>query len=280
MKTFIIIGVVAAVYIVFVIIKLMKLNSRAKEIAAKAMKERDQQRDKAVEDEPLVNEDGVLSLHDRQYIACGANLIYLRGERLDTLETDTEQDEIRHMLRRDWHINTRDKLLSTIDGLATRGHRVYFKPIWQILTTLPVRERPEALDKLQQDFAAKGDDAPIEEYAANISECYKHLREISDCFEGKKCKLDALTWDLGRAINLCRWGYDAGFLSREESMRYIRKFGKELLHNYTSWANLGENYLIGFAMWTGDIEQLDELHGGHCDLLSEDSSPWVLLESK
>jgi hypothetical protein len=278
MKTFIIIGVVAAVYIVFVIIKLMKLNSRAKEIAAKAMKERESQ--KREDEEPLLSDDGMLSLHDRQYIACGANLTYLRGERLDTLETDTEQDDIRHMLRKDWHINTREKLLSTIDWLATTGHRIYFKPIWQILTTMPVRERAEALDKLQQDFAAKGDDAPVGQYADNISECYKHLREISDCFEGKKCKLDALTWDLGRAINLCRWGYDAGFLSREEAMRSIRKFGWELLHNYTNWANLGENYLIGFAMWSGDIEQLDELHGGHCDLLTEDSSPWVLLESK
>ncbi|QHS63310.1 DUF1266 domain-containing protein [Chitinophaga agri] len=278
MKTFIIIGVVAAVYIVFVIIKLMKLNSRAKEIATKAMKERELL--KKEDEEPLLSEDGTLSLHDRQYIACGANQIYLRGERLDTLETGSDQDEIRHMLRKDWHINSRDKLLNTIDWLATSGHRVYFKPIWQILTTLPVRDRAEALGKLQQQFAAKGDDASIEQYAVNISECYKHLREISDCFEGKKCKLDALTWDLGRAINLCRWGYDAGFLSREEAMRNIRKFGWELLHNYTSWANLGENYLIGFAMWSGDIEQLDELYGGHCDLLSEDSSPWVLLESK
>ncbi|MBW8683377.1 DUF1266 domain-containing protein [Chitinophaga rhizophila] len=278
MKTIIIIAAVGALYIIFVIIKLMKLNSRAKEIAAKAMKEREQQ--KAADREPLLNEDGTLSLHDRQYIACGANQAYLRGERLDTLETDSEQDDIRHLLRHEWHINSREKLLAKIDWLATQGHRIYFKPIWQILTTLPVRERPEALDKLQQSFAAKGDDAPVEQYAANISECYKHLREVSDCFEGKKCKLDALTWDLGRAINLSRWGYDAGFLSRDEAMHNIRRFGRELLHNYTSWANLGENYLIGFAMWSGDIEQLDELYGGHCDLLSEDSSPWVLLESK
>jgi hypothetical protein len=279
MKTFIIIGCVAALYIVFVIIKLIKLNRRAKEIASKALQERAVLQQQA-DDDPELSADGILSLHDRQYIACGANQAYLHGDRLDTLETDGDQDEIRGMLRKEWHINSREKLLSTIDWLGNKGHRIYFKPIWHILTTMPVKEQAAELDKLQAAFTAQGDDVSVHTYAFNISEGYKHLREGSDCFEGKKCKLDALTWDLGRAINLCRWGFDAGFLSREETIRFIRKYGKELLHNYTTWANLGENYLIGFAMWRGDLEQLDELYGGHCDLLSEDSSPWVLLESR
>ncbi len=278
MKTFIIVGAVAAIYILLVIVKLMKLNRRAKEIALRATQEREMQPEKY--DDPELPEDGTLSLHDRQYIACGANLAYLHGDRMDTLETDGDQDEIRGMLRREWHINSRDKLLTNIDWLVNQGHRVYFKPIWHILTTLPVREREAALAKLQEEFTAKGDEISVDLYASNISDGYKHLREEASCFEGKKCKLDALTWDLGRAINLCRWGYDAGFLSRDESIAYIRKFGKELLHNYTTWTNLGENYLMGFAMWSGDLEQLDELHGAHCDLLSEDSSPWVLLESR
>ncbi|PWV45864.1 DUF1266 domain-containing protein [Chitinophaga sp. S165] len=278
MKTFIIVGSVAAIYILLVIVKLMKLNRRAKEIALRATQEREMQPEKY--DTPELPEDGTLSLHDRQYIACGANLAYLHGDRMDTLETDGDQDEIRGMLRREWHINSRDKLLTNIDWLVNHGHRVYFKPIWHILTTLPVRERQAALEKLQEEFTAKGDEISVDLYASNISDGYKHLREEASCFEGKKCKLDALTWDLGRAINLCRWGYDAGFLSRDEAIAHIRKFGKELLHNYTTWTNLGENYLMGFAMWSGDLEQLDELHGAHCDLLSEDSSPWVLLESR
>jgi hypothetical protein len=279
MKAIIIVAVVAAVYIIFTIIKLLKLNSRAKEIAVKALKEKASRKD-VDDDSPELNEDGTLSLHDRQYIACGANQAYMNGDRLDTLETDGDQDEIRNMLRREWHINSREKLLNKIDWLATHGDRVYFKPIWNILTTMPVRERAAELERLQEAFAAKGEDISVETLANNISEGYKHLREESDCFEAKKCKLDALTWDLGRAINLSRWGYDAGFLSREEAIRFVRKFGKELLHNYTTWANLGENYLIGFAMWCGDLDMLDELHGGHRDLLSEDSSPWVQLESR
>jgi len=277
MKTIIIIAVVAAIYIVFVVIKLLKLNSRAKEIAAKAMKERLAKQE--VDDSPAINEDGTLSLHDRQYIACGANQAYLHGDRLDTLETDGDQDEIRHLLRKEWHINSREKLMTTIDWLATKGHRVYFKPIWNILTTMPVKDRDDQLEILQADFTAKGEDVSVMQLATNVLAGYRHLREEASCFEGKKCRLDALTWDLGRAINLARWGYDAGFLSREESIRYVRRFGKELLHNYTTWANLGENYLIGFAMWNGDLDMLDELHGGYCDLLSEDSSPWVQLES-
>jgi hypothetical protein len=278
MKTFIIVASVAVVYILLVIVKLMKLNRRAKEIAIRATQERAMQPE--TDDTPELPEDGTLSLHDRQYIACGANLAYLHGDRLDTLETDGDQDEIRGMLKREWHINSRDKLLNNIDWLFNHGHRVYFKPIWQILTTLPVRERQAALEKLQEEFTTKGDEISVDLYASNISDGYKHLREEASCFEGKKCKLDGLTWDLGRAINLCRWGYDAGFLSRDEAIAYIRKFGKELLHNYTTWTNLGENYLMGFAMWSGDLDQLDELHGAHCDLLSEDSSPWVLLENR
>ncbi|PSL28273.1 DUF1266 domain-containing protein [Chitinophaga ginsengisoli] len=279
MKTIIIIVGVTALYILFVIVKLIKLNRRAKEIALRATQDRAMQPAEE-EDTTDLHEDGTLSLHDRQYIACGANLAYLHGDRMDTLETDSDQEEIRGILKREWHINTRDKLLNNIDWLVNHGHRVYFKPIWNILTTLPVRERAAELEKLQQEFTAKGDEISVDLYASNISEGYKHLREEAGCFEGKKCKLDALTWDLGRAINLCRWGYDAGFLSRDEAIGHIRKYGKELLHNYTTWTNLGENYLMGFAMWSGDLEQLDELYGAHCDLLSEDSSPWVLLESR
>lgn len=279
MRTIIIIAGVVAIYILFVIIKLVKLNRRAKEIALRAKQEKEMYPEEETLPE-IIHADGTLSLHDRQYIACGANLAYVRGDHMDTLETGSDEQEIRAMLKREWHINSREKLLTNIEWLVNHGHRVYFKPVWNILTTLPVRERAAELEKLQQEFTAKGDEISVDLYASNISEGYKHLREEGGCFEGKKCKLDGLTWDLGRAINLSRWGYDAGYLTREEAMNNVRRFGKELLQNYTTWTNLGENYLMGFAMWSGDLEQLDELYGAHCDLLSEDSSPWVQLESR
>jgi hypothetical protein len=270
-----IVATFVGVYLVLIFIRLYMLNRRAKEIALKALEKRHHIETGVI---PELQDDEDLSLQDRQYLACGANLAYLKGDRMNTLETDGDQDEIRNMLKKDWHITSRDTLMSKITWLRNKGHRSYFKPIWGILSSTSVQDSMERITRLQDEFAAKGDNTSIELYAANVSAGYKFLREQTNYFEGKRCKMDALTWDLGRVINLTRWGYDAGFLSRGESMDIIRASGKQLLDNYTSWENLGENYLIGFAMWSGNLHELEELHDGHCELLSEEDSPWVLLE--
>ncbi len=57
-------------------------------------------------------------------------------------------------------------------------------------------------------------------------------------------------WDYPRAILLCRWSVDAGYLSEAEAWDKIMPAARRLQSKYTSWARLGEAYLVGRAGWS------------------------------
>ena len=59
-----------------------------------------------------------------------------------------------------------------------------------------------------------------------------------------------LGWDYGRYICLCRWGYLVGWLNEQEAWEKIMPAAELLQKSFSSWEDLGRNYLIGRLFWS------------------------------
>jgi hypothetical protein len=85
-----------------------------------------------------------------------------------------------------------------------------------------------------------------------------------------------LIWDLGRLINIYRFGFDAGLISRKTALAYIKDAALMIKENYSSWKEVSVGYQFGRAVW-GGLEEYEELTEGMEQLLMEADSPWVTL---
>ena len=83
-------------------------------------------------------------------------------------------------------------------------------------------------------------------------------------------------WDYARFISLCRWGYACGFLTEEEAWDYIMPVADMLQKTFSSWADLGENYVIGREFWSYEQTQVSgaAIREAYESLLSSPTSPW------
>lgn len=207
-------------------------------------------------------------------IASGCNLAFLNSEYLNTLSTFKAFPEILEMLEADWGVESRGDLLETLEWLENEGHKKYFNIIWENLKEVPNAEWSIQLEGLPLNLLAQDEDDSINDYAENLIIGYQILKDL-DCFKSIASP-DILSWDLGRAINLVRWGYDVEFLTKDEAITLIQKYSEKLRNVYNSWESLSEGYLLGFIMWSGDEEELDALYDDHQVLLNHEKSPWVM----
>ncbi len=59
-------------------------------------------------------------------------------------------------------------------------------------------------------------------------------------------------WDLARIVALCRWGYDAGYMSEDEAWEIIMNTTKTILTLFSSWEEFGANYILGRMYWKAE----------------------------
>ncbi len=59
-----------------------------------------------------------------------------------------------------------------------------------------------------------------------------------------------VAWDYCRYIMLCRWGYMVGFLNEDQAWRRIMPAARTIQAGFHSWAELGEDYLVGREFWS------------------------------
>jgi hypothetical protein len=226
-------------------------------------------------DEPPVNPEtdlpGPAAL---KAVACGANLAYLNLQYLNTLKTFRPADQIEAVLESDWSIGSPEALAETLEWLDAAGHRAYFDPLWKKLKSTPVAEWALAIENVALLFPGEEPDQ-IQSYASNLVYGYDFLKTRG--FFKEMAEPSILSWDLGRSVNLCRWGHDAGFLSREDALQRILASARVLRKAYPSWRALSEGYLLGFAMWTRNDDELETLLVDHEKLLTHPKSPWVTI---
>ncbi len=64
-------------------------------------------------------------------------------------------------------------------------------------------------------------------------------------------------WDFGRYINLCRWGFNAGYLSEDEAWARMLPVARLLQASFHSWSDYAADYLRGRIFWSPKQTAID-----------------------
>jgi hypothetical protein len=195
-------------------------------------------------------------------LGCSAVLMERNRDRLDTLATCriTEKGvhDVRKVLDECWGIRTKKDLFDSLDSLETRGHRSSFDMTAARVVALNDEQYKAITDLVKDDKEKLQEIKVARKYATRLA--------------GKSI----LGWDYARYICLCRWGYTVGLLSEQEAWDKIMPIAKKLQERFTSWEDLGCNYLIGFQFWSykETVKKWAECEDAVQRLLDMPSSPW------
>jgi hypothetical protein len=163
-------------------------------------------------------------------LAAGANLARLNGSSLTSLHTGRLPMVSRRILRVWWGVVDRMTLRNALERLAAKGHRAQFAELHALLGAAALSlEGRVALRRA----GLLG--RPVVEFVRRNHARFKNG--------------DLVAWDFCRLINVARYGYSAGYLPEEEAWGAILAAARVLQREYGSWAELSENYLLGFSYW-------------------------------
>jgi hypothetical protein len=196
-----------------------------------------------------------LSSAQRWALAAGANLARLNGSSLDSLCTQKLPRTDRYILRKWWRVEDAEGLRRTMAWLASEGHRADFQRIHASLHA--------GRDGQFLSGGATQEESPVMEFI---------LRNHSHFKNG-----NLLAWDLGRLINVARFGFSSGYLSANEAWETILAAARALASEYASWEELSDNYLLGFSYWQDGAEPDQFLQKAATWLKADPGSPWRRL---
>jgi hypothetical protein len=196
-------------------------------------------------------------------LATSAILMHREGLRDDLLGGASASHEnvqtYKEGLAQWWGINKRGDLMEVLAWLEADGHRRVWDELAAYLASL-------SLEELEGFFS----DAQSDPELAN------RIEVVREC--GAKVGTKSLTaFDFCRYVSLCRQGYLCGYLSEEEAWERIMPAAAKLQGTYGSWAEVGENYLIGREFWSREETKrsgayMREVYEG---LLKDEMSPWL-----
>jgi hypothetical protein len=197
----------------------------------------------------------------------------INGEQLtanvDSLETGIDRQRLVEGLSENWGISSSDTARSTIDWLLREGHRVYFNDVVAIARN-PKNTWKLAVQKFEEPDRAL-------EYVQHWSETEAELRAAGMLKSEQDIARGISSWDLGRAINVARMAYDAGYLSQSEAWTAIDQATALARAAFASWEELAQSYVLGRAMWSGSGMTLDGLIDIAKKLLVDAESPWTQI---
>lgn len=206
--------------------------------------------------------DEALSPQRSWALAASAVLTERNGQLHDRLAgahlTAREAEKARRTLGEWWGVTDRASLLDSLEWIQKTGHRERFARTGEQLATLTSEQR-QALDTRRRT------DVQLNQMLGVVEMHHERL--------GKK---SLLGWDFSRYIAVCRWGYAAGYLTEPEAWAKIIPAARTIRHAFTSWRELGENYLIGRQFWSPDEHaRTGKLYRQAFDrLLADPTSPW------
>lgn len=160
-----------------------------------------------------------------------------------------------------WGIHDRQDLLEKLAWVQLSGHRVGFEKLGRAVTMMNDQEYQTLLQESSEDIEAYN--------AITIAKAYY-----------EKLGTDSLiAWDYCRYISLCRWGYAVGYLSEKEAWAKIMPAARILQSTYTSWPELGENFIIGHKYWSyaETQESLPRFQQALATLTTSTQSPWKTI---
>ena len=147
-------------------------------------------------------------------------------------------------LSRDWGITTREELLEMLDSMENDGHAASFLEIKDII----------------YEISGAGSESEVtailKKYEWNQAKYNRFIYVINNW--DKYYNLTLKAWDLGRNINLCRWGYTVGFITEDEAWEKIFHNAKLIQPLYNSWEEYGYDYFMGRVFWASGFGEEEE----------------------
>jgi hypothetical protein len=169
-------------------------------------------------------------------LATTAILTYRNNGRIDMLSPDAPDDSsvarTRRLLHDWWEVGSRSDLLQTLEWLDREGHRVEFQRMGQSLLAMTDAQYQASLSA-----------------ARNRPEMVGRMKLVREHYR-KYHRNSLVGWDYCRYIMLCRWGYTVGFLTEDQAWRRILPAAHTIQRGFRSWAELGEDYLVGREFWS------------------------------
>ncbi|MEN6450776.1 MAG: DUF1266 domain-containing protein [Thermoguttaceae bacterium] len=163
------------------------------------------------------------------------------------------------LLRGAWQLETKQQVLDWVKRSEQGGHRQWFDKLAEDVA----KASPEELAELRTDARIDAKTAARVELVAKYR---KKLRNKS-----------LAGWDFARDVGLCGRAYVAGYLTEAEAWQQIMPAARAMQATFDSWADLGENYLIGREFWFGDDHDQQLMKAAYRRLRSDASSPWVKI---
>ena len=158
-----------------------------------------------------------------------------------TLESRLSDADKRYLevLKRDWGINNRDELLNMLDSLERGGHTASFNSMKKLII-----ENNGNIEEILEKYQ-------LEDYEINRLPFVITNWHIYE-------NMTIRSWDLGRSIALCRWGYDVGFLTEKEAWGKIMYYAKQIQPLYSSWDEYGFSYMGGRLFWASSFGSVND----------------------
>lgn len=177
-----------------------------------------------------------LSMKQKQWLL-GLPAIIMEVNRSShkTLETEPFSDKAtlnyKHILKKWWRINDRNELLESIKKLEKHGHNETYLKLCDILKNSPEEELKSIIQKYN-----------LSDKEANYYIFLKNNYTVA-------VAVNIVSWDLGRAASLIRWGYQVGYLSEAEAWNLLLFIGFKIQEQYDSWLEYGTAYACGRVFW-------------------------------
>lgn len=166
---------------------------------------------------------------------------------------------VKFLLNHWWGVENREDLLETLAWLDEEGgHRRMFNAVGKYVSNMDGEQFESVLAKCGSDMNKK----------QRLIIAWRYYEML-----GEK---GILGWDYTRYIAMCRWGYTVGYITEQEAWDRIMPVAFKLQETFDSWAELGENYLIGRQFWsythTQDSGEL--FTAAFSRLKQQKDSPW------
>jgi len=209
-----------------------------------------------------------LSAPDRRWaLACTAFLFSQNHQGFNSLAgaelTEAFRKKQREkLLPNSWDVNDRKTLLAQLKILVHQGHNTRWEGMKKVSNS----------DQLLLSFKRDWNNA--QDYDNAVELVREHGPEFGE--------RGILAWDYCRYICLCRWGYQAGYLSESEAWQLMMPIAKRLQELYTSWEQMANEYLIGRDFWWHgkSLREAPNLLLIKQRLLRDPDSPWMQLPWK
>lgn len=190
-----------------------------------------------------------LSTRERFGLAVGGVLTESNNDPFDRIEMSYGRKDCRVCLADWWGINSASELSNMVDWLFVEGHRIpLMKSVYEI-----VDEQPEHADLEDRGHFI----------VANAEDMLR---------------LEFVSWDLSRVVNLARWGYVADYASMEQGWQWIHKAAAIVQDQYTCWKDTGDDFILGYRLWSMQFSPIPDIVDAYERLLDDAESVWNTVD--